>query len=409
MRSPIGPSTCGALLSLRLDPQPLHVLEARAFRGLAALGEAALDMGEAAFELQVGRAQRSLRIDPEMAGEVRDREQEVAHLALERLGRAPGDLGLDLGGLLADFRENRPRVVPVEPDLARFLLQLERARKRRQGERNAVERAGPCLAGGELRALLIGLDASPERLHLGGVERARIAKDMGMTADELGGYRLDHSLEIEQARLFRHAGVKDDLQQEVAEFLAQILRSAALDRVGHFVGLFDRERGDRGEGLLLIPGAATNGIAQRRHDLDQAADVAGRLRRVQSESEMASRPFGVSTTLIVTCWPSAKCEMPAGPRIEIWTNTSLPPSSLATKPNPLASSNHFTFPVTETAVEGSGATRRGRGASPNARCGRSTMPLASTSSTRVTCAPLAPAPTWTRNFAPAGTASWPAA
>ena len=38
----------------------------------------------------------------------------------------------------------------------------------------------------------------------------------------------------------------------------------------------------------------------------------------------------------------------------------LPPSSLATKPNPLASSNHFTFPMTETAVDGSGATRRGR-------------------------------------------------
>jgi ADP-heptose:LPS heptosyltransferase len=36
-----------------------------------------------------------------MAGEVRDREQEVAHLALERLGRAPGDLGLDLGGRLS--------------------------------------------------------------------------------------------------------------------------------------------------------------------------------------------------------------------------------------------------------------------------------------------------------------------
>ena len=37
------------------------------------------------------------------------------------------------------------------------------------------------------------------------------------------------------------------------------------------------------------------------------------------------------------------------------------------------------------------------------------MPAASTSSTRVTCAPLAPAPTWTRNLAPAGTVSWPAA
>ena len=56
----------------------------------------------------------------------------------------------------------------------------------------------------------------------------------------------------------------------------------------------------------------------------------------------------------------------------MWTNTSLPPSSLATKPKPLASSNHLTLPVTATAVDGSGATRRGLGASPNERCGRST-------------------------------------
>ena len=55
--------------------------------------------------------------------------------------------------------------------------------------------------------------------------------------------------------------------------------------------------------------------------------------------------------------------------------------------------------------------RRGpsRNPSPAGLCGRSTTPAASTSSTRVTCAPLAPAPTWTRNLAPAGTVSWPAA
>ena len=52
------------------------------------------------------------------------------------------------------------------------------------------------------------------------------------------------------------------------------------------------------------------------------------------------------------------------------TKTSLPPSSLATKPKPLASSNHLTLPLTATAVAGSGAARRGgRGASEKDRCG----------------------------------------
>ncbi len=126
----------------------------------------------------------------------------------------------------------------------------------------------------------------------------------------------------------------------------------------------------------------------------------GRARRrgaVQIESEIASRPLGVSTTRIVTCWPSARCEMPAGPRMEIWTNTSLPPSSLATKPNPLASSNHLTLPVTETAVEGSGATRRGgrgpsRNPSDDGLCGRSTMPAVSTSMHARDLSPLGAGP-----------------
>ena len=43
----------------------------------------------------------------------------------------------------------------------------------------------------------------------------------------------------------------------------------------------------------------------------------------------------------------------------MWTKTSLPPSSLATKPKPLVSSNHLTLPPSSTAVEGSGCARRG--------------------------------------------------
>ncbi len=57
------------------------------------------------------------------------------------------------------------------------------------------------------------------------------------------------------------------------------------------------------------------------------------------------------------------------PSTEIWTNTSLPPSSLATKPKPLASSNHLTLPLTVTALDGSGAmrARRARATSPGER------------------------------------------
>ena len=79
---------------------------------------------------------------------------------------------------------------------------------------------------------------------------------MGMTAHELGGDGFDDAAEIKQARLFRHAGVKDDLQQKVAKLLAQIFGLAALDRVGDLVSLLDGEWRDRGEGLLDVPRAA---------------------------------------------------------------------------------------------------------------------------------------------------------
>src|SRR3984957_13780429 len=97
---------------------------------------------------------------------------------------------------------------------------------------------------------------------------------MRMSANELGGDGLDDTAEIKQARLFRHACVKDDLQQKVAEFLTQIFARTALDRVGHFVGFFDRERGARSEGLLDSPRAAVNRITEPRHNVDKATNVA---------------------------------------------------------------------------------------------------------------------------------------
>ena len=107
-------------------------------------------------------------------------------------------------------------------------------------------------------------------------------------------------------------------------------------------------------------------------------------------------------------WPSASCLTPAALTVEIWTKTSLPPSSPATKPKPLVSSNHLTLPLRGTAVEGSGrrGPRPGRAAG-DARNERSTMPEASISTMLATCGPLGPAATITRSLAPGGTDSRP--
>src|SRR5262245_57348137 len=71
--------------------------------------------------------------------------------------------------------------------------------------------------------------------------------------------------------------MEDDLQQQVAEFLAQVVEIAAADRVGDFVGFLDRVWCNGGEALLQVPRAARARRAQRRHDVDQGRNVARRL------------------------------------------------------------------------------------------------------------------------------------
>ena len=61
--------------------------------------------------------------------------------------------------------------------------------------------------------------------------------------------------------------------------------------------------------------------------------------------------------------------MPAALSAEMWTKMSLPPSSTATKPNPLVSLNHLTLPSRGVAVDGSGR-RAARGAGSVERAAR---------------------------------------
>ena len=77
--------------------------------------------------------------------------------------------------------------------------------------------------------------------------------------------------------------MKNDLQQEVAELLAQISEIAARDGVGDLVGFLDRIRGDSSEVLLEIPRTAGPRRAQRRHDFKKTGNVAGRAHRKADE------------------------------------------------------------------------------------------------------------------------------
>jgi len=70
--------------------------------------------------------------------------------------------------------------------------------------------------------------------------------------------------------------MEDDLEQEIAQFIAQVVEIAPRNGVGDLVSLLDGVRRDRFKGLLQVPGTAGAARAQRRHDFEQPSDVAGR-------------------------------------------------------------------------------------------------------------------------------------
>ena len=88
---------------------------------------------------------------------------------------------------------------------------------------------------------------------------------MRVAADQLAVEACDHIRDGEVAGLARHLGIKEHLQQEVAQFLAQIIPMPALDGVEDLVGFLKGIFPDGVEALLAIPGTAI-GAAQPGHD-----------------------------------------------------------------------------------------------------------------------------------------------
>ena len=76
-----------------------------------------------------------------------------------------------------------------------------------------------------------------------------------MAADQLLGDRLGDLGERARVALLEQQREEDDLEEDVAELVAQLLVVAARGRVGELVGLLDRVRDDRALVLLAVPGA----------------------------------------------------------------------------------------------------------------------------------------------------------
>ena len=96
---------------------------------------------------------------------------------------------------------------------------------------------------------------------------------MGMAKDQLVGNCRRAVGEIEHSGLVRHLRVKDHLQQQVAQFARQFGPGLPVYGIRDLVRFLDRVGRDGCEILFDIPGAAGPGVAQLRHDVDQAGDL----------------------------------------------------------------------------------------------------------------------------------------
>ena len=94
-----------------------------------------------------------------------------------------------------------------------------------------------------------------------------------MTPEHLVANRADDVGKGEVSGFAAHLGVEHDLEQQVAKLVDQLRHVAAIDGVQDFVSLLDRMRCDRRKALLEIPRASAFGIAQTRHDGDEAIDL----------------------------------------------------------------------------------------------------------------------------------------
>ena len=78
---------------------------------------------------------------------------------------------------------------------------------------------------------------------------------MRVSPDHLVGNPVRDIGDIERPVFSSHLAVEDNLEKQVAKLFLQIGHVATLNRIGHFIGLFDRVGGDRRISLFEIPWA----------------------------------------------------------------------------------------------------------------------------------------------------------
>ena len=116
------------------------------------------------------------------------------------------------------------------------------------------------------------LDLVPVAQHLAGRLGLDLAEDVRMAADELLAHVLGDLRHVAGAALLEQQREEVDLEEHVAELVAQLGVVAGVGGVGQLVGLLDRVGHDRALVLLAVPRALA---PQAAGQLVEAGDGGG--------------------------------------------------------------------------------------------------------------------------------------
>ena len=219
---------------------------------------------EAAREFGVRVGQRLLAVAAEHACHIDEHEEQIAKFVFYPCLLSIAQGIAQFADFLLELVENTADIRPFEANTRRAVLKFLRTLERGQGARYVVE-----YAFGRKPLFLLVLPCFPDDIDIFRLVRLRIAEDVGMAADHFLRHAAHHVVEGKQSRFLRHLCVVDDLQQQIAQFIAQAFHVADLDRIRDLVSFLDRVRGDAAKILRKVPRAAAVRVAQRRHDAQE--------------------------------------------------------------------------------------------------------------------------------------------
>ena len=153
---------------------------------------------------------------------------------------------LQLAQLLLYLSPYGCAVLPVKADLGSLALQLIGTQQRRQSLRYAVQ---------YMLALLFFLlfDSLPIYQHIIAVVDMCVTENMRMPADKLIYNLVDNVLQIKAACLLCHAGMENNLHEQVAKLLTHAVNIVSIHSLQIFVNLFNHIAADRFVCLLSVP------------------------------------------------------------------------------------------------------------------------------------------------------------